>query len=89
MPTTLNALRRFVSGAGCIEERVLYDSSSASIFIEFRCMQSAGKSCRAVIAVDRQAPWIPDRVLSRVGRDLAPCLGRGWNTRIPEEDPFG
>jgi hypothetical protein len=89
MPATLNALRRFISAAGCIEARVLYDPSSASIFIEFRCLLGVGRSCRAVLAVDRRAPWIPDRVLSRVGRDLAPCLGRGWHTRIPDEDPFG
>jgi hypothetical protein len=81
MPATLNALRRFISAAGCIEERVLYDSSSASIFIEFRCVHTAGRGCRAIVAVDRRAPWIPDRVLSRVGR--------GWHTRISEEDPFG
>jgi hypothetical protein len=89
MPVTLNALRRFLNRSGCIEERVLHDPSSASIFIEFRCVRKSGRTCRAILAVDRQAPQLADRVLVRLGRDLAPCLGQGWHTRIPDEDPFG
>jgi hypothetical protein len=78
MTVTLNALRRFLNRSGCIEERVLYDPGSASIFIEFRCVRKSDRACRAFLAIDRQAPQIADRVLTRLGRELAPCLGRGW-----------
>lgn len=89
MPVTLNALRKFLNNSGCIESRVLHDPGSAIIFIEFRCARKPGRPCRSVVAVDRQAPHVAERVLKKVGRDLAPCLGRGWETRIPQEDPFG
>jgi hypothetical protein len=89
MPVSLNALRRFLNDCGCVEERVLRDPSSASIFIEFRCIRKSGRVCRAVLAVDRQMPYIADRVLKRLERDLAPCLGPDWQDQIPDEDPFG
>ena len=89
MDVTLNALRRFLNQSGCIEARVLHDPGSATIFIELRCERKTGASCRAVVALDRQMPFVPERVLKKIGRDLAPCLGRGWQTRIPQEDPFG
>jgi hypothetical protein len=89
MSVSLNALRRFLHDSGCVEERVLRDPTSASIFVEFRCVRKSGRVCRAVLVVDRQIPYIADRVLKRLGRDLAPCLGLDWQTRIPDEDPFG
>jgi hypothetical protein len=89
MPVTLNALRKFLNSSGCIESRVLHDPGSAIIFIEFRCVRGTGKSCRSVVTVDRQAPHVATRVLKKIGKDLAPCLGRGWEARIPQEDPFG
>ena len=89
MPATLNALRRFLADSGCVEERVLRDAASTTIFIEFRCARKSGRVCRSVIAIDLQAPQLVDRLLERIGRNLAPCLGRGWETRIPQEDPFG
>jgi hypothetical protein len=86
---TLNALRRFLRDAGCIEERVLGLAGRGSIFIEYECRMKRGLSCRAMLAADPKGGRVPAEVLSELGRHLAPCLGRGWIGRIPEEDPFG
>lgn len=88
MTVSLNALRRFLRDSGCIEERVLHDPGSAMIFIEFRCIRKSEESCRAILAADRESPQLADRALARIGRYLAPCLGRSWVTQIPDEDPF-
>jgi hypothetical protein len=59
------------------------------VFIEFVCRTKAGKSCRAVLAADLRSEGVPSRVIQKLGRQLAPCLGRTWLAQIPPEDPFG
>lgn len=86
---TLNALRRFLRASGCIEERVLRDPDSPRIHIQFRCDMKAGRVCGAVLGADRSEARIPANLLEKIGRQLAPCLGRRWVNQIPEEDPFG
>ena len=86
---TLNALRRYLNDRGCIEERVLRSTSSERFHIEFACRTKSGRHCRAVLGADHIGAAIPANLLARLGRELAPCLGRGWIARIPAEDPFG
>jgi hypothetical protein len=89
MSASLNSLRKFLRNAGCIEERSFGVVGRESLFIEFVCRMKTGRSCRAMLATDGRGGLLPDEVLADIGRELAPCLGRGWTRRIPEEDPFG
>ena len=89
MYLTLEALRRYLNSCGCLEERVLRPTGEDIVFIEFICTKKGGKVCRAVVTAAAKAPPIPGRMLEGIGKQLAPCLGRGWQTRIPREDPFG
>jgi hypothetical protein len=86
---TLNALRRFLRDSGCLEERVLQIAGSGSMFLEYVCRTKQGTSCRAIFAADLQGGRMTDATLTGLSRRLAPCLGRGWIKRVPEEDPFG
>jgi hypothetical protein len=86
---TLNALRRYLRDRGCIEERVLRDAASGRAHIEFRCSMKNGRQCRAVATFDRMDTRVPANMLEILRRTLAPCLGRSWVGRIPDEDPFG
>ena len=86
---TLNALRRFLRDSGCVEERVLGVAGRGSMFIEYVCRMKRGVTCRAMLAADPKGGRLPTAVLTELGRQLAPCLGRSWTSRIPEEDPFG
>ena len=89
MHVTLNALRRHLNDRGCTEERVLRAAGEEMMFIEFRCRMKAGKTCRATLAADNRALEIPAFALTKIGKALAACLGNGWHTRIPAENPFG
>jgi hypothetical protein len=86
---TLNALRRYLYDRGCMEERTLKSTASERFHIEFSCRTKSGRHCRAVLGADQSGAEIPSPVLARLGRELAPCLGRGWIARIPDENPFG
>jgi hypothetical protein len=86
---TLNALRRYLNDHGCMEQRILRSASSERFHIEFFCRTKTGRHCRAVLGADHSGAEIPANLLARLGRELAPCLGRGWIARIPAEDPFG
>ena len=85
---TLNALRKFLRDSGCLEERSLGVAGRGSIFIEYACETKRGHTCRAMLAADVQGGRVPAEVLTELGRRLAPCLGRDWTKRIPEENPF-
>lgn len=86
---TLNALRRFLRDSGCLEERTLQIAGSGSLFLEYVCRTKQGRSCRAIFAADLQGGQMSDATLAGVSRRLAPCLGRSWLKRVPEENPFG
>jgi hypothetical protein len=86
---TVNALRRYLNGSGCVEVRVFEMAGLERQSIEFRCQMKSGKSCRAVFTTERGVPEVPAIALMRIEQALAPCLGRGWSARIPVEDPFG
>jgi hypothetical protein len=88
MHLTVDSLRRYLNDRGCLEERVLRSTGGEAVFIEFACRTKAGKSCRAVLGAERWSSAIPERILVRLGKQLAPCRGRSWLTRIPPEDPF-
>jgi hypothetical protein len=88
MFVTLESLRRHLNGCGCFEERVLRPTGDDIVFIEFKCAKKGGKVCRAVLTARVKAPPIPRRMLERIGKQLAPCLERGWHARIPPENPF-
>jgi hypothetical protein len=88
MHVTLESLCWYLNGRGCLEERVLREPGGEGVFIEFACRMKSGKSCRAVLAAERWSSAVPARVLAGLGKRLAPCLGRGWQTRIPPEGPF-
>jgi hypothetical protein len=88
MPT-LNALRKYLADHGCVEERVLRVPERGTIFIQWLCRMKKGTMCRAVLAMDGAGGEVPPGAMTELGRRLAPCLGRGWITSIPEEDPFG
>ena len=88
MPT-LNALRKYLANHGCVEERGLRVPERGTIFIQWLCRVKKGTSCRAVLAMDVAGGHVPLGALTEVGRRLTPCLGRGWISSIPAEDPFG
>ena len=60
-----------------------------SMFIEYLCRTRGGRACRAILATDAQGGAIPAEALAEMGRKLAPCLGRRWIDRVPQEHPFG
>jgi hypothetical protein len=86
---TLNALRKYLNGRGCTEDRVLQSTATGRFHIEFSCKTKTGRNCRAVLGADQAGSQIPQNILEKLGRELAPCLGRGWVSRIPAENPFG
>lgn len=89
MAVSLNAVRKFLHDSGCIEERSFSVPRKETLYLELVCRMKRGRVCRALLAADAQGGFIPVDVLTELGRQLAPCLGRGWTRRVPPEDPFG
>jgi hypothetical protein len=86
---SLNALRRFLRGQGCLEVRELRDAKSGTRYLEIECQTKRGARCRARLAVDVDDHNVAPGAFTVLGPALAACLGADWVNRIPPEDPFG
>jgi hypothetical protein len=80
---TLNALRKYLRGRGCTEERTLQSSAGNRIHLELRCTMKTGKICRAVLGADRAGGQIPQNLLAVVEKNLAACRGHNWTRSVP------